>query len=453
VPAVPAAAAQAAASSEGNVPQSILEGDSPSRTASAIANVLPIDDGPPSAGDRVLDAVVGDAFVMQSVKSLLKRVASSRASTVLLTGETGTGKDLVARTIHNISDRAKRPFTHITCSALPDQLLESELFGHERGAFTDARVQKPGLFEVSDKGTVFLDEIGEMALPLQAKLIRFLEDKTFKRVGGLRDIHVDVRIIAATHRDLRRQVSEDRFREDLFYRLNVLSIHLPPLRERIDDVPLLVDYFVNRYNDELGKAVRGVRPAALERLKRYGWPGNVRELRNTIERAMLLSDSPWLESADVSIPVHPSNRPRFELPPDGVKLQDVERELIVQALERVQGHQMRAAELLGINRDQVRYRIQKYRLSCALPPSTRPHFELPVNGVRLDVVERKLLVQALERAKWNQSRAAGLLGINRDQVRYRMQKYRLPWSRKPRAASHHTRPLSQYRSRTRCAVA
>lgn len=329
----------------------------------AAADMPSINDRPLRACDRGVDPIVGASVVMQGVKSVLRRVASSRASTVLLTGETGTGKDLAARTIHNISHRASRPFVHITCSALPDQLLESELFGHERGAFTDARVQKPGLIEVAEHGTVFLDEIGEMTLPLQAKLARFLEEKTFTRIGGLRDIHVDVRIIAATHRDLPEQVRENRFREDLYYRLNVVPVHLPPLREHLEDVPLLVKYFIDRYNGELEKQVRGIRPSALAVLKRYEWPGNVRELRNTIERALLLIDTPWLEAADISIPAHPAAQPRFELPPTGVNLGEVERELLIQALERAQWNQTRAAELLGVNRDQVRYRMQKYRIA------------------------------------------------------------------------------------------
>jgi transcriptional regulator with PAS, ATPase and Fis domain len=289
---------------------------------------------------------------------------------VLLTGETGTGKDLAARTIHDISDRANRSFIQITCSALPDQLLESELFGHERGAFTDARCQKPGLLEVADTGTVFLDEIGDMTLPLQAKLIRFLDDKTFRRVGGLRDIRVDVRIVAATHCDLHQQVRENRFRDDLFYRLNVLPIHLPPLRDRLGDLSLLVDYFIDQYNVELGRNVRGMKPSALALLKRYHWPGNVRELRNTIERGMLLTDKQWLEAGDVSIPVHSIAQPRYELPPSGVNLGDVERELLAQALERAQWNQTRAAELLGVNRDQVRYRMQKYRIPGPRKPRT-----------------------------------------------------------------------------------
>src|SRR4051794_29794114 len=234
-----------------------------------------------------LERLVGQSDAMVGIRTLLRKVAVSPASTVLLTGESGTGKDLAAKVIHYASDRATRPFMNITCSALPESLLESELFGHERGAFTGADRQKRGLFEMADGGTVFLDEIGEMVPALQAKLLRFLEEKTFKRVGGAVDIQVDVRVIAATNRHLEEEVREGRFREDLFYRLNVLPIPLPPLRDRPDDIPQLVNFYVDSYNSEFRKRIRGVTPDALQQLQRYTWPGNVRELRNTVERAML----------------------------------------------------------------------------------------------------------------------------------------------------------------------
>ncbi len=310
------------------------------------------------------DAIVGNSTSMQAVKSLLKRIAVSPASTVLLTGETGTGKDLAAKAVHYNSDRAARAFVNITCSALPEQLLESELFGHERGAFTDARQQKRGLFEVADGGTVFLDEIGEMTPALQAKLLRFLEEKTFKRVGGLQDIRVDVRVIAATHRDLEAGVREGRFREDLFYRLQVMPVHLPPLRERRGDVPLLASYFVDAYNREFRKRVRGITPEAMHFIEAYAWPGNIRELRNAVERAMLLIDREWIGPDDFTTLTRSSAAPaQFRLPPDGVNLEDVERQLLVQALDRASGNQTHAGQLLGINRDQVRYRIEKFGLT------------------------------------------------------------------------------------------
>jgi DNA-binding NtrC family response regulator len=322
------------------------------------------------------DSVIGQSPTMVAVKALLARVAASPASTVLLTGETGTGKDLAAKAIHYNSDRASKPFVNITCSALPEQLLESELFGHERGAFTDARQQKRGLFETADGGTVFLDEIGEMAPGLQAKMLRFLEEKTFKRVGGLTDIRVDVRVIAATNRDLEGEVRAGKFREDLFYRLQVMPVALPPLRSRRGDVTLLSKWYIEKYNQEFRKRVRGLTPEAAAVLEQYGWPGNVRELRNAIERAMLLADREWLTPdmfSGLSRSVTPAT---FKLPPEGLDLEEVERDLLVQALDRTDWNQTHAGRLLGINRDQVRYRIEKF----GLPPAAQQRMAAPVKA-------------------------------------------------------------------------
>jgi two-component system response regulator AtoC len=310
------------------------------------------------------DRIVGESPALLTVKALLKKVASSPASTVLLTGESGTGKDLAAKAIHYNSGRASKPFMNITCSALPESLLESELFGHERGAFTGADRQKRGLFEMADGGTVFLDEIGEMVPALQAKLLRFLEEKTFKRVGGATDIQVDVRVISATNRNLQEEVRQGKFRDDLFYRLNVLPIALPPLRDRADDIARLVTFYIDAYNSEFKKRVRGVTPEAMQQLQRYPWPGNVRELRNAVERAMLLAEGNTLTAGDLSGtaagPVRLSDR--VELPAAGIDLEQLERSLLVQALERTGWNQTRAATLLGLNRDQIRYRIEKFQL-------------------------------------------------------------------------------------------
>src|SRR5687767_6750593 len=311
-----------------------------------------------------LDRIVGEDDSMVATRALLKKIAAGPGSTVLLTGESGTGKDLAAKVLHYASQRANKPFMNITCSALPEALLESELFGHERGAFTDARQQKRGLFEMADGGTVFLDEIGEMVPGMQAKLLRFLEEKTFKRVGGAADIQVDVRVVAATNRNLEEQVKHGTFREDLYYRLNVLPIELPPLRARAEDIPRLVHYFVDIYNTEFKKRVRRVAPETMKRLQSYGWPGNIRELRNAIERAMLLSDSDELSDAD--FPLATGAPPRLsegvQLPAHGIDLEQLERSLVVQALERSGWNQTRAATLLGVNRDQIRYRIEKFKL-------------------------------------------------------------------------------------------
>ena len=313
--------------------------------------------------DYGFDAIIGSSSAMVEAKSLLERIAASPATTVLLTGETGTGKDLAAKAIHFNSERASKPFVNITCSALPEQLLESELFGHERGAFTDARQQKRGLLETADGGTVFLDEIGEMTPGLQAKLLRFLEDRTFKRVGGLNDIRVDVRVIAATNRSLDDEVRAGRFREDLFYRLQVMPVRLPPLRERVGDIRLLVAHYIDRYNREFRKRVRGLQPGAQTMLDQYRWPGNVRELRNAIERAMLLADNGLLGAEDFATLSKAATPATFRLPPEGVDLETVERQLVMQALQRAGGNQTQAGHLLGINRDQVRYRIEKFGLT------------------------------------------------------------------------------------------
>jgi transcriptional regulator with PAS, ATPase and Fis domain len=299
--------------------------------------------------------------------SLIARVAASPASTVLLTGESGTGKDLVAKIIHYASHRASKPFMNITCSALPEQLLESELFGHERGAFTDARLQKKGLLEMADGGTVFLDEIAEMTPGLQAKLLRFLEDKSFRRVGGSQDIRVDVRVIAATNRQLDEEVGRHRFRSDLFFRLNVLPIEMPPLRAHSEDISVLVEYFIDAFNREFRKHVQGATPAAHALLQGYGWPGNVRELRNVIERAMLLSDGERLDARDFTVTSSAvSTGDDFELPATGVDLEKLERSLVIQALKRSGGNQTKAGTFLGLNRDQIRYRIEKFGLTASM---------------------------------------------------------------------------------------
>ena len=313
-----------------------------------------------------LDRMVGESAQLRDFKALIKRVAGSPASTVLLTGESGTGKDLTAKILHYSSARAARPFVNITCSALPETLLESELFGHERGAFTDARAQKKGLLEQADGGTVFLDEIGEMTAPLQAKLLRFLEEKAFRRVGGNADVRVDVRVIAATNRNLEDEVRKGRFREDLFYRLNVLPLKLPPLRTHPEDIPVLVGFYVDAFNREFKKSVRGASPTALRALETYSWPGNVRELRNAVERAMLLASGDHLEPIDFPIaaaeaPAHHA----IELPADGLNLDEAEKSLVLQALERTGWNQTRAAKLLGLNRDQIHYRIEKFKLAQA----------------------------------------------------------------------------------------
>ncbi|HEY8428045.1 MAG TPA: sigma-54 dependent transcriptional regulator, partial [Sandaracinaceae bacterium] len=310
------------------------------------------------------EALLGSSPAIQEVRRLISRVAASRTSTVLITGESGTGKDLAARAIHGESARRDGPYVNITCSAIPEHLLESELFGHERGAFTDARSRRIGLIEQADGGTLFLDEIGEMPLAMQAKLLRFLEDRAFRRVGGTDEIRPDVRVVAATNVDLEDAVRRGTFREDLFYRLAVVRVRVPPLRERLEDLPTLVAHFVSVFARELGREAR-VSPEALEALARQPWPGNVRELRNAIERALLLSESEVLGVSELGLDEARSSAPpepegAFQLPNSGVDIEELERSLLVQALERAGGNQRRAGEMLGMNRDQVRYRMAKY---------------------------------------------------------------------------------------------
>jgi DNA-binding NtrC family response regulator len=317
--------------------------------------------------------LIGNSRAIQEVLDLIKKICRSRATTVLLEGDSGTGKNVVAKAIHLGSPRAEQPFINITCSALTESLLESELFGHERGAFTDAKSRKKGLLEVADGGTVFLDEIGEMGTAMQVKLLRFLEEKTFKRVGGTRDILVDVRIVAATNRNLEEAVRSGVFREDLYYRLKVIPIHLPPLREHREDIPLLVRHFLRHFNQEFHKNTSEVDPEAMECLIAHDWPGNVRELRNAIERIMILESTERIGVQDLpsTIVQKRSGGPirgigaesgGARLPVGLMTLEEMERWAICQALEQVNQNQVRAAKLLGISRDTLRYRMKKFGL-------------------------------------------------------------------------------------------
>jgi len=317
------------------------------------------------------DMLIGQHASIQSLLDTIGRVAGSGASTVLIRGETGTGKDLVARLIHRASPRAEMPFINITCTAITDTLLESELFGHERGAFTDAKTSKKGLLEAADGGTVFLDEIGDMAPALQAKLLRFLEDRRFRRVGGTQEITVDVRVIAATNRPIEDAIRAGTFREDLFYRLNVVSLSLPALRERGSDVMLLARHFAARFAKEFKKPVSELTERALARLSAHNWPGNVRELRNAVERAVLLARTAVLDEDDFPLtqrldaPTSQMQLENLELPVNGFplsRLDDLEKSMLKQALERTHNNQVQAAELLGVSRDRLRYRMQKYGL-------------------------------------------------------------------------------------------
>jgi two-component system response regulator AtoC len=313
--------------------------------------------------------VICESGPMREVINFVRRVAASEATTILLEGENGTGKDLVAKTLHYQSLRQAEPFISINCAAIPETLLESELFGYEKGAFTDARSQKRGIFELADKGTLFLDEIGEIPLMLQAKLLRVLEDQTFRRLGGLKDIKLDLRVVAATNKNLREAVKEGAFRQDLYFRLNVIQILIPPLRDRTDDIVPLTKFFIEHYNRKFKRNIEGVSDAAAKLLLYHDWPGNVRELRNAIERAMILEDSALITPLSLPIaisrpdPSEPIAIPmQTEMASDGLSLEDNERGLLVRALEKTNGNQTQAARLLRVTRDTLRYKMKKFNL-------------------------------------------------------------------------------------------
>src|SRR5690348_2214548 len=337
-------------------------------------------------------SVIGTSAKMTELMGFVRKVASSEATTILIQGESGTGKDLIAKAIHYESSRQEKPFVAVNCSAIPETLMEAELFGHEKGAFTDAKAMKKGLFEMADGGTLFLDEIGELSPLLQAKLLRVLEDQLIRRVGGVRDIQVDVRVIAASNRDLERAVREGHFRQDLYYRLAIISIFLPPLRERKEDVPALVDFFIAHYNRKFRKAVQGLADETRRLIAEYNWPGNVRELKNALERAMILAEGPFLEADDLPFAVvggsiggaaesaastaAPSGwkpkhaLPSLSIPEGGTSLEEMERAMVEMALRQSHGNQIKAAKLLDISRDALRYKMKKFGLTHSEEPST-----------------------------------------------------------------------------------
>jgi two-component system response regulator AtoC len=331
--------------------------------------------------------VIGVSRKITELMKFVYKVAASEAGTILIQGESGTGKDLVAKAIHYRSSRAERPFVAINCSAIPETLIEAELFGHEKGAFTDAKAMKKGLFEIADGGTLFLDEIGELSPLLQAKLLRVLEDQMVRRVGGVRDIQVEVRVIAASNRDLEKEVREGRFRQDLYYRLAIIAIYLPALRERKEDIVPLVEFFLAYYNKKFRKAVQGLSEETRRLMLNYDWPGNVRELKNALERAMILEEGNQLRPDDLpfsvasgkggAVPVEnklgapieaqpaPGKRrlPALSIPEGGTSLEDVEHALVELALQQSHGNQIKAAKLLNISRDALRYKMKKFGLS------------------------------------------------------------------------------------------
>jgi transcriptional regulator with PAS, ATPase and Fis domain len=321
-------------------------------------------------GERYrFENIVAQSAEMQEVLAVVERVAPTN-STVLLGGESGVGKDMIARAIHQHSRRASGPFIKINCTAIPENLLESELFGFEKGAFTGATTAKPGKFELADKGTIFLDEIGDVPGGIQVKLLRVLQEREFERLGGTKTLKVDVRVLAATNQDLRAALEQGTFREDLYYRLNVVPISIPPLREHKEDIPYLVDHFVARFARESGKPITGITPAAMRMLTDFHWPGNIRELENIIERAVALSSGTMLDVGDIRLDVAPSgagvggpgmpaNEASGRFLPPGMTLERYEDEIIKEALRRANGNKSQAARLLGLSRNAFRYRLSK----------------------------------------------------------------------------------------------
>ncbi|MBX5480350.1 MAG: sigma-54-dependent Fis family transcriptional regulator [Myxococcaceae bacterium] len=303
---------------------------------------------------------IGQSQPMRRVFELLEKVAPSKAS-VAVSGESGTGKEVVARSLHNLSPRREKPFVAINCASIPATLMESEIFGHERGAFTGADQRRAGVFELAHGGTLFLDEVGEIPIELQAKLLRVLEEGRLRRLGGKVEIEVDVRVVCATNRDLKAEIKKGNFREDLYFRLNVFQIALPPLRERREDIPLLVQHFVEKFNSDSGKRVKGVHPDAMELLKNHDWPGNIRELRNCVERAVILCDGEYLmkDHLPPDMAGRAPEKASFKLP-FGLTLDVVEREYILSSLERNSGNKARTAEMLGVSEKTLYNKLNRY---------------------------------------------------------------------------------------------
>ena len=350
---------------------------------------------PNHSKDQQIDEerLIGNSPEMINVFKIIKRCAETNDKTVLILGESGTGKELVAKAVHLYSQRSKAPFFEINCAAIPDNLLENELFGHEKGAYTDADKRHKGIFELADGGSVFLDEIGDMPLPMQGKILKAIENKRYRRLGGGRDIDVNVRIIAATNRNLKEMVENDRFRADLYYRLNVMTINIPPLRERKADIPLLARYFIELFNKEYNRNIEDISPAAIELILSYNWPGNVREVRNSIERALILEDGHILGSDNLNLSISreagaatvkttmlseskevPNNSGHLQttakssgelqitLPADGISFEELEKNILQLALEKHAGNQTKAARYLQLSRDTLRYRMKKFNL-------------------------------------------------------------------------------------------
>jgi transcriptional regulator with PAS, ATPase and Fis domain len=332
--------------------------------------------------NRFEQEIIGESPQIKEVIATAKKIAKSSSITTLIIGESGTGKELVARMVHNFSDAASQPFVDINCAAIPETLLESELFGYEKGAFTGAHMHKQGLFELANSGTIFLDEIGNITHNFQIKILKAVENKSFRRLSGIKEVRISTRIIAATNIDLGEAVQAGKFREDLYYRLNVCQIEIPPLRERGSDAFLLAQYFIDHFNGEYDRQVKGLAPSAKQLLQNYHWPGNIRQLKNALERAVLVECDDWIEAEHISLDFRSERREsyqeanreneekaidfsRFEIPDEGISIEDVERGLILSALEKADGNISKAARLLHINRGKLRYRLERLGITAS----------------------------------------------------------------------------------------
>ncbi|MGB9735544.1 MAG: sigma-54-dependent transcriptional regulator [bacterium] len=313
-----------------------------------------------------LDTIVGSSGVIEDIKRVIKKIAPTN-STVLITGESGTGKELVARAIHNLSLRRDAPFSALNCAAIPDTLIESELFGYEKGAFTGANVSKQGIIGATNHGTLFLDEISELSPTVQAKLLRLIQNKEFKPLGSSDIISVDIRIIAATNKMVEQEIKNGRFREDLYYRLNVIPIYIPPLRERKEDIPVLIEYFLNKYTSIHAKQISKIDDEALALLMKYNWPGNVRQLESVIERAILLTEGNTITKDDLPLELKTTpiaiNKYEFELPDTGINFYELEKEILIKAMKKSDGVISKAANLLGMSYRTLQYRLEKFGIN------------------------------------------------------------------------------------------
>jgi DNA-binding NtrC family response regulator len=378
-----------------------------------------------------IEGIVGKSKSVQDVIHIIKKVSNSPA-TVLILGESGTGKELIARAIHFNSQRAPKSFTAINCAAIPETLLESELFGYEPGAFTGASTRKIGLFEATNGGTILLDEVGDLPPMTQSKILRVLQEREIRRLGGRDSIKIDVRIIAATNKDLEREMKENKFREDLFYRLKVVTIELPPLRERREDIPDLIQYFLQKYNQEFDKRIRRVDEPALKALTDFQWPGNIRQLQSVIEKAVLLCDSDTISLQDIRGELASGSPPKdildFDLPDEGISLDDFEKTVLKKAMQKADHVAARAAKLLGMTYKTFWYRWEKFNLDASAddtPGEDLFRIEIPGSGVNFEDLEKALIRKAMVKAHYVVSKASRLLGISEKAFRSRWEKYGL----------------------------